>query len=129
MWVKTLCPLSSSTRNMAFGRGSTTEPSTSIASFFATLQGILRRTRLASHDLRDESNEPPVSRRPNAQYTGGIPPRPRSRAGPAGTRHLPGLSLPYARSYPTLTVIVLNSFAPRVKVTVVLLFPLITFRT
>src|SRR6478672_10186004 len=32
MWVRTLCPLSSSTRNMALGSGSTTVPSTRIAS-------------------------------------------------------------------------------------------------
>src|SRR5512132_2308046 len=41
MWASTLCPFSSSTRNMAFGRGSTTVPSTSIASSLATLQLIL----------------------------------------------------------------------------------------
>src|SRR5436309_15799795 len=41
MWVRTLCPLSSSTRNMALGRGSTTVPSTSMASFFAKLSGYL----------------------------------------------------------------------------------------
>src|SRR6058998_398999 len=41
MWVRTLCPLSNSTRNMALGRGSTTVPSTSIASFFAKLPGFL----------------------------------------------------------------------------------------
>src|SRR5687767_3257926 len=45
MWVKTLCPLSSSTRNMAFGRGSTTVPSTSMASFFAKLPGFLSNTQ------------------------------------------------------------------------------------
>src|SRR6266511_6100229 len=38
MWASTLCPLSNSTRNMALGSGSTTAPSTSIASFFATPQ-------------------------------------------------------------------------------------------
>src|SRR4026208_150083 len=41
MWASTLCPFSSSTRNMALGRGSTTVPSTSIASSLATLQLIL----------------------------------------------------------------------------------------
>src|SRR6266566_2920283 len=40
MCVRTLCPLSNSTRNMAFGRGSTTVPSTSMASFFAKAPGI-----------------------------------------------------------------------------------------
>src|SRR6476620_4279037 len=35
MWARTLCPLLSSTRNMAFGRASTTVPSISITpSFF-----------------------------------------------------------------------------------------------
>ena len=38
MWANTLCPFSSSTRNMALGNGSMTVPSTSIASFFGTLQ-------------------------------------------------------------------------------------------
>src|SRR6266511_721945 len=38
MCARTLCPLDSSTRNIAFGRGSTTVPSTSIApSFFGKL--------------------------------------------------------------------------------------------
>src|SRR5665213_1440250 len=32
MWASTLCPFSSSTRNMAFGNGSTTVPSTRIVS-------------------------------------------------------------------------------------------------
>src|SRR5947209_13980785 len=32
MWASTLCPFSSSTRNMAFGSGSTTVPSTRIVS-------------------------------------------------------------------------------------------------
>src|SRR6476469_6395182 len=41
MWASTLCPFSSSTRNMALGRGSTTVPSPSIASSLATLQLIL----------------------------------------------------------------------------------------
>src|SRR6195952_5942427 len=36
MWANTLCPLVSSTRNIALGSGSTTRPSTSMApSFFA----------------------------------------------------------------------------------------------
>src|SRR5215204_3428101 len=41
MWANTLCPFSSSTRNMAFGSGSVTVPSTSIASFFGKLRVIL----------------------------------------------------------------------------------------
>src|SRR5919106_6031483 len=35
MWASTSCPFSSRTLNMALGRGVTTSPSTSIASFFA----------------------------------------------------------------------------------------------
>jgi hypothetical protein len=35
MWANTMCPLDSSTRNMALGRHSCTFPSTSILSFFA----------------------------------------------------------------------------------------------
>src|SRR5919107_24264 len=42
MWASTLCPFSSSTRNMAFGRGSTTVPSTSMTSSFGTLHCFLR---------------------------------------------------------------------------------------
>src|SRR5438034_7650638 len=42
MCVRTLCPLSSSTRNMAFGRGSTTVPSTAMAPFFAKLPDSFR---------------------------------------------------------------------------------------
>src|SRR5262249_40214578 len=34
MWANTLCPFSSSTRNMALGRGSMTVPSSTIASSF-----------------------------------------------------------------------------------------------
>src|SRR6185503_7466321 len=41
MWANTLCPFSSSTRNMALGSGSVTVPSTSIASFFGKLRVIL----------------------------------------------------------------------------------------
>src|SRR4029453_4460604 len=41
MWPNTLCPFSSSTRNMALGSGSVTVPSTSIASFFGKLRGTL----------------------------------------------------------------------------------------
>src|SRR6266508_512289 len=53
MWVRTRCPFSSSTRNMALGNGSTTVPSTSIASFLAT-----RRVQLlASGSRRSRSEE------------------------------------------------------------------------
>src|SRR5262245_56591641 len=38
MCASTLCPFSSSTRNMALGNGSTTVPSTSMTSSLATLQ-------------------------------------------------------------------------------------------
>src|SRR5436853_5231987 len=39
MWARTLWPFSSSTANIVLGNGSTTVPSTSIASFLAT--GVL----------------------------------------------------------------------------------------
>src|SRR2546421_3400618 len=42
MWARNRWPLFSSTRNMALGRGSTTEPSTSMVSVFLA---ILSRTR------------------------------------------------------------------------------------
>src|SRR5439155_2815019 len=48
MWASTLCPLSSSTRNIAFGSGSETVPSTSIASFF----GIPSFDSRPPHDTR-----------------------------------------------------------------------------
>src|SRR5215210_4015201 len=59
MWARTRCPLSSSTRNMALGRGSTTEPSTSIASFFATLLRILATSSLVQDRIRDKWKQPP----------------------------------------------------------------------
>src|SRR5699024_7077939 len=37
MWASTRCPLSSSTRNIAFGRASATVPSTSMASLFLAI--------------------------------------------------------------------------------------------
>src|SRR5436190_4722097 len=68
MCARTLCPFSSVTRNMALGRGSVTVPSTSIASFFATLREYLpptvtpRPAGTKRYGLR--------TRRPNPQYRG-----------------------------------------------------------
>src|ERR671911_2714477 len=42
MWARTRCPFSSSTRNIAFGRGSTTRPSTSIAPSFLAMSSAFR---------------------------------------------------------------------------------------
>ena len=42
-WASTLWPFSSSTRNIALGSGSTTVPSTSIASSLAMARGPLGR--------------------------------------------------------------------------------------
>src|SRR6185436_1016543 len=67
MWANTLCPFSSSTRNMALGSGSVTVPSTSIASFFGKLRVILvfrarpTRPRTSQNRLRLEAG---------SQYTG-----------------------------------------------------------
>src|ERR1700690_3143404 len=52
MCASTLCPFSSSTRNMAFGNGSTTVPSTRIMSSL----GLTR----ASHHLNAETESGPV---------------------------------------------------------------------
>src|SRR6187397_2042611 len=66
MWASTLCPFSSSTRNMALGSGSVTVPSTSIASFFGNLRVI----------LATGTPDPPTNRRirlrleADSQYTG-----------------------------------------------------------
>src|SRR6476659_6196683 len=59
MWVRTLWPLSSSTRNMALGSGSTTVPSTSIASFFA------KRRLTSRHAKTPQATRP---RRPDPKY-------------------------------------------------------------
>src|SRR6266851_1207188 len=56
MWASTLWPFSSSTRNIAFGNGSTTVPSTRIVSSFGLVRTLLlhgsltarRDTRLAA---------------------------------------------------------------------------------
>src|SRR3954465_5663792 len=42
MWARTRWPFSSSTRNIAFGRGSTTRPSTSIAPSFLAMSSAIR---------------------------------------------------------------------------------------
>src|SRR6185312_6101646 len=48
MWARTRCPFSSSTRNIAFGRGSTTRPSTSIAPSFLAMSSAFRDVVLKS---------------------------------------------------------------------------------
>src|SRR5689334_9892080 len=50
MWARTLCPFSSSTRNMALGNGSTTVPSTRIVSSL----GLARRHQPLVLELRDK---------------------------------------------------------------------------
>src|SRR6185436_3352827 len=66
MWAKTLCPFSNSTRNMALGNGSMTVPSTSIASFFGTLQVFLSALGRRPGP-RTSLNSPPGGA--NGQYT------------------------------------------------------------
>src|SRR6185436_14620771 len=63
---KTLCPFSNSTRNMALGNGSMTVPSTSIASFFGTLQVFLSALGRRPGP-RTSLNSPPGGA--NGQYT------------------------------------------------------------
>src|SRR3954452_15938322 len=46
MWARTLCPLLSSTRNIAFGRASTTVPSISITPSFFGMSSLLVVVRL-----------------------------------------------------------------------------------
>src|ERR1043166_9660817 len=53
MWARTLCPFSSSTRNIALGSGSITVPSTSIASFFGKLRDLVRANRPARRARRN----------------------------------------------------------------------------
>src|SRR5688572_19523067 len=53
MWASTLWPFSSSTRNMAFGRGSTTVPSSTIASSLG-----LARTELLIAEVAGRSGPP-----------------------------------------------------------------------
>src|SRR5436190_21615681 len=64
MWASTLCPFSSSTRNMALGRGSTTVPSTSMTSSLAKLQTPLPR------ETHPWAHEEHASGRASRQYTG-----------------------------------------------------------
>src|SRR5687768_8143989 len=76
MWVRTLCPFSSSTRNIALGRGSTTVPSTSIASFFATCGDQLHS---GLEGFRHRNTPRPVAPGPTGKYTSvprERPPRP-----------------------------------------------------
>src|SRR6266542_1040283 len=70
MWASTLCPLSSSTRNVALGSGSTTAPSTSIASFFATLQLLFRHPNTLARLNRAGTSRNGPTQRPQPQYTG-----------------------------------------------------------
>src|SRR6266550_1668533 len=67
MLAKTLCPFSNSTRNMALGNGSITVPSTSIASFFGTLQMFLSVLGPAPGPTAQPE---PACGRADAQYTG-----------------------------------------------------------
>src|SRR5688572_15746781 len=65
MWANTLWPFSSSTRNMAFGRGSVTVPSSTIAS-------SLGLARVGLLDCRDDRPGRPVHRaRATAYWTQG----------------------------------------------------------
>ena len=48
-WASTLCPFSSSTRNIALGSGSTTVPSTSIASSLAMAWALVALRRPGQH--------------------------------------------------------------------------------
>src|SRR4051812_14863009 len=66
MWARTLCPFSSSTRNMAFGNGSVTVPSTRIVSSLGL--AIAHHLRAGAHF--DVSN----SERAEARKTGGSRP-------------------------------------------------------
>src|SRR6266536_903745 len=63
MCVRTLCPLSNSTRNMALGRGSTTVPSTSIASFFAKFPDYLTHAKNTPRFLQERTLSIGVCRR------------------------------------------------------------------
>src|SRR6266542_3414265 len=103
MWVRTRCPLSNSTRNMALGRGSTTVPSTSMASFFATLRDYLSNMPKQPRANRPEQGEYRVQgiERPPHAYRSiggtlahvGKPPG----VGPTGGLRGPAVSLSEAR--------------------------------
>src|SRR5579859_6714422 len=60
MWASTLCPLLSSTRNIALGRGSTTRPSTSMAPSFFAMSSALLSPAAGSRtpDLQDRERSP-----------------------------------------------------------------------
>src|SRR3990172_7433238 len=79
MWANTLCPFSSSTRNMALGSGSVTVPSTSMASFFGKLRVVPRSWARPTH--------PQASRiRPRLERPASIGARPRDRPRHTGVK-------------------------------------------
>src|SRR6476659_5108226 len=84
MCARTLCPFSSSTRNIAFGRGSTTRPSTSIAPSFLAMSSAFRddvclpgRATKRNRGLQGGTTEPAQADAPSTNCT-------RARRGPAG---------------------------------------------
>src|SRR5437773_2712126 len=96
MCASTLCPLSSSTRNMALGRGSTTEPSTSIASFLATLRWVLLHDGHAPGvEIGDERNRPPPAEAETPVYG---PCSIASKVGPLGRAQRPAGSASSCRA-------------------------------
>ena len=82
-WASTLCPFSSSTRNIALGRGSMTVPSTVIASSLATRHSTVLNQRAQFSDGADFSKRvfscqvkafSPVSARPMVKvWTSWVP--------------------------------------------------------
>src|ERR1700694_1178672 len=62
MWASTSCPFAKSTRNMAFGSGVFTTPSTSIPSFLLILS-LLSRAAAASRGADRERNSFALSQR------------------------------------------------------------------
>src|SRR3989304_2664574 len=94
MCASTLCPFSSSTRNMALGSGSETVPSTSMASFLGKLPVDLSHGH-ARH-VRSRAEPTPRAR---GQAAGGPKPRkPRRQALVYG----PELTAPLAKVWATL---------------------------
>src|SRR5262245_7637477 len=125
MWASTLCPFSSSTRNMALGRGSTTVPSTSMTSSLATLQIASTSENPTRAQLKH------AWRRARSEYTGRSATLSRSRAQARLTTALTASSLLVSWSAdvlttiawdvdafdPTLTVILITTDAPGSRVT------------
>src|SRR5581483_3359388 len=58
MWASTLCPFSSSTRNMAFGSGSTTVPSTRIVSSLGLARTAHHLLRWGAPEARKTAGKP-----------------------------------------------------------------------